>query len=241
AGNLQGVGINLNSTTGNVTAGNLTAAEQVGISAGQQIQTGTVNITRATTQPVNPLSAVILNAQNNISAIGINAPAASIVSRTPTNFTAGDLQGSSVDVNSGGNIAIGNTLSTGNINLNAVGNVTAGNLQGVGIDLTSRRGNVTTGNINATEVVEILAGRQIRTGAINVNPVVVDRTSGVNLNAQNDISIASINAPGGTVNIQTPGLVRVTGTFDQNGTPVSVSTVGGTQPGTVRSGGKSDE
>ncbi|MCC3439266.1 hypothetical protein [Microcoleus sp. PH2017_05_CCC_O_A] len=144
------------------------------------------------------------------------------------------MQGSSVDVNSGGNIAIGNTLSTGNINLNAVGNVTAGNLQGVGIDLTSRRGNVTTGNINATEVVEILAGRQIRTGAINVNPVVVDRTSGVNLNAQNDISIASINAPGGTVNIQTPGLVRVTGTFDQNGTPVSVSTVGGTQPGTVR-------
>ncbi|TAG46780.1 MAG: filamentous hemagglutinin, partial [Oscillatoriales cyanobacterium] len=109
AGNLQGVGINLNSTTGNVTAGNLTAAEQVGISAGQQIQTGTVNITRPTTQPVNPLSAVTLNAGNNISAIGINAPATRIVSRTPTNFTAGNLQGSAVDVNSGGNIAIGNT------------------------------------------------------------------------------------------------------------------------------------
>ncbi|MEG4323593.1 MULTISPECIES: filamentous hemagglutinin N-terminal domain-containing protein, partial [unclassified Microcoleus] len=234
AGNLQVVGINLNSTTGNVTAGNLTASDQVGISAGQQIKTGTVNINRPTTQPVNPLSAVTLNAQNNISVAGINAPDARIVSRTPTNFTAVNLQGSAVDVNSGGNIAIGNTLSTVNINLEAAENVTAGNLQGVGINLTSRRGNVTTGNINAAEVVNILAGRQIRTGAINVNPAVVDRTSGVNLNAQNDISIGSVNAPGGTVNIATPGLVRVTGTFDQNGTPVSISTVGGTQPGTVR-------
>ncbi len=233
AGNLQGVGINLNSTTGNVTAGNITASEKLLVSARQQIKTGTVNITRAPTGAVNPLSAVTLSAQNNISVAAIDAPAASIVARTLSNFTAGDLQGVSVDVNSGGNIAIGNTVSTGNVILQAAGNVTAGNLQGVAVDVNSRRGNVSTGNINAAEVVGILAGGQIRTEAINVNIFGRNRTSTVNINAPNDISIASVNAPGGTVNIGTPGLVRVTGTFDQNGTPVSISTLGGNQPGTV--------
>ena len=60
-----------------------------------------------------------------------------------------------------------------------------------------------------------------------------NRRSTVNLNAQNDISVGSIYAPGGNVDIATPGFVRVTGTFDQNGTGVSISTLGDTQAGTV--------
>jgi hypothetical protein len=40
-------------------------------------------------------------------------------------------------------------------------------------------------------------GKRNQNWTINVNAVVSDRTSTVNLNAQNDISIASINAPGG--------------------------------------------
>jgi CHAT domain-containing protein len=107
-------------------------------------------------------------------------------------------------------------------------------LRGVGVDITSSRGTVSTGNINAAESVGILAGNEIRIGRINVNAVGADRTSTVNLNAQNDISIGSINAPGGKVDIATPGLVRVTGTFDQNGTDVSISTLSDTQAGTVR-------
>ncbi|WP_293127428.1 CHAT domain-containing protein [Microcoleus sp. bin38.metabat.b11b12b14.051] len=234
AGNLQGVGINLNSNSGAVAAGNVTASEKLVISAAQQIQTGTVNITPAPAGAVNRLSAVTLNAQNNINVGAIEAPAASIVSRTPTNFTAGNLQGSAVDITSGGNIAIANALSTGNVSLQAGGNVTAGNLQGGTVNLTSRRGNVTAGNINAADIVGILAGGQIKTEAINVNVLGRALAPAVNINAQNDISIASINAPGAQVNIETPGLVRVTGTFDQNGTPVSISTLGGAQPGTVR-------
>ncbi|MEG3863025.1 two-partner secretion domain-containing protein, partial [Microcoleus sp. herbarium12] len=233
SGNLQGVGVNVASNSGTVAAGNVTASEKVTISAGQQIQTGIVNITPSPTGAVNPLSAVTLNAQNNISVAAIDAPAASIVSRTPTNFTAENLQGSAVDISSGGNIAIGNALSATNVSLQAGENVTAGNLQGVGVDLISSRGNVTTGNINAAEIVGILAGGQIRIEAINVNVLGSARNRAVNISAQNEISIASVNAPGAQVNIATPRLVRVTGTFDQNGTPVSISTLGGAQPGTV--------
>jgi hypothetical protein len=153
------------------------------------------------------------------------------------NVNSGELRGVGVDVTSNsGSINIGGNTdaTTGNVNLTASGNVNAQDLRGVGVDVTSSRGTVSTGNISASERVGILAGNEIAIGKINVNPVVrVDRTSTVNLNAQNDISVASIDAADGNVEIATPGLVRVTGTFDQNGTPVSISTLGDTQRGTV--------
>ncbi|TAG93464.1 MAG: CHAT domain-containing protein [Oscillatoriales cyanobacterium] len=131
-------------------------------------------------------------------------------------------------------IAVGNISSSGSVILSAPGNVVTTNINGGKINLQSKEGGVTAGNLNATQTVEILAGKQITVGNINVNPVLGDRTSSVNLNARNDISIASINAPGGTVTLTTPGFVRVTNTIlNQNGTPVSISTVGANQQGSV--------
>ncbi|WP_236504688.1 filamentous hemagglutinin N-terminal domain-containing protein, partial [Tychonema sp. BBK16] len=131
-------------------------------------------------------------------------------------------------------IAVGNISSSGSVILSAPGNVVSRDINGAKINLESKEGGVTAGNLTATQTVEVLAGKQITIGNINVNPVVRDRTSSVNLNARNDISVASINAPGGTVTLTTPGFVRVTNTFlNQNGTPVSISTVSRNQQGSV--------
>ena len=222
AGNLQGRAVDVTSSTGNITTANTSSTGNINLQAARNVNSGN-------------LQGVGVSVNSNSGSIQTtNATAARNVSLSASgDVNAGNLRGVTVDVNSStGNVIVADVEATENINLRAAQNVTAGNLQGVRVDLTSR-GNVSTGNINAAEVVGILAGGQIRTGAINVNVFGRNRTSTVNLNAQNDISIASVNAPGGRVEIATPGLVRVTGTFDQNGTPVSISTVGSTQPGSV--------
>ncbi|MEG4552937.1 filamentous hemagglutinin N-terminal domain-containing protein, partial [Microcoleus sp. N9_B2] len=262
AGNLQGAAVDVNSDGGNIAigntastgninlraAGNVNSANLQGVGVNINSSAGTIGVTSAAAT-----SNVNLTALGNITSgilqgsdVSVNSNAGSIQTANVTagngvnlrgsgDVNAGNLRGVAVDVGSNvGNVRIGDVNATGNINLEAAQNVNSGNLQGSVVDLVSSRGNVSTGNINASSIVDILAGGQIGTGAINVNLVVRDRAPAVNINAQNDISIVSVNAPGAQVDIATPGLVRVTGTFDQNGTPVSVSTLGRVQPGTVR-------
>ncbi|WP_341730411.1 CHAT domain-containing protein [Microcoleus sp. EPA2] len=168
-------------------------------------------------------------------AIGNSVTTGNINVAASGNVKSGILQGLRVNVKSdSGSIETANTTATLNVNLAAAGDVNAAILRGVAVDVNSSRGSVTTGNINATETVGVLAGRQITVGRIDVNSVGGDRTATVNLNARNDISVASINATGGTVAIGTPGFVRITNSFlNQNGTPVSISTVGANRPGSV--------
>ncbi|MEG4853262.1 filamentous hemagglutinin N-terminal domain-containing protein, partial [Microcoleus sp. B5-D4] len=222
--NLLGGAVEVNSDGGKIAIGNTTSLGNINVTALGDITSGNL---QGVGVNVNSNSGTIQTA--NTTATGnINLTASG-------NVSSGNLQGERVNVNStSGNLQMTNITATENITFRALDNVNTGNLQGVAVDVNSSRGSVSTGNINAAEIVSILAANEITIGRINVNPVVrVDRTSRVNLNAQNDISVASINAPGGNVEIATPGLVQVTGTFDQNGTPVSVSTLGDTQPGTV--------
>ncbi|MEG3911179.1 CHAT domain-containing protein [Microcoleus sp. w2-18aC4] len=222
--NLLGGSVDVNSDGGKIAIGNTTSLGNINVTASGDVTSGNLQGVEVN---VNSNSGTIQTA--NTTATGnINVTASG-------NVSSGNLQGERVNVNStSGNLQMTNITATENITFRALDNVNTGNLQGVAVDVNSSRGSVSTGNINAAEIVSILAANEIRIGQINVNPVVrADRTSTVNLNAQNDISVASINAPGGNVEIGTPGLVRVTGTFDQNGTPVSISTLGDTQPGTV--------
>ncbi|WP_445171034.1 CHAT domain-containing protein [Microcoleus sp.] len=229
SGNLLGTRVNVNSTSGSIDIVRATATEN------------TVDLTASGNVNSGALRGVGVNVTSNSGTINIggntNATTGNVNLTASGNVNSGELRGVGVDVTSNsGSINIGGNTdaTTGNVNLTASGNVNAQDLRGVGVDVTSSRGTVSTGNISASERVGIFAGNEIAIGQININPVVrVDRTSTVNINAQNDISVASINAPGGNVEIATPGLVRVTGTFDQNGTPVSISTLGDTQPGTV--------
>ncbi|MEG4963704.1 two-partner secretion domain-containing protein, partial [Microcoleus sp. K4-C2] len=226
AGSLLGGAVEIDSDLGNIAIGNTTSLGNINIIASENVNSGDLLGTRVN---VNSTSGII-----NIGSATATENTVNITGQLDVN--SGDLRGVGVNVNSNaGRINIGNTdATTGNVKLTGPLDVDSGDLRGVAVDVTSSRGTVSTGNINAAESVGILAGNEIAVGRINVNPVVrVDRTSTVNLNAQNDISIASIDAPGGKVEIATPGLVRVTGTFDQNGTPVSISTLGDTQPGTV--------
>ncbi|MBE9184160.1 CHAT domain-containing protein [Microcoleus sp. LEGE 07076] len=260
-GNLQGAAVDVNSDGGNIAIGNTASTGNINVrSAGnvnsENLRGVAVNInSRAGTIGVTSAAAtsnVNLTALGNINSgilqgsdVSVNSNAGSLqtanitaangVSLTASgDVNAGNLRGFAVDVNSRGNVRIGDVNAAGgNINLQAAQNVISGNLQGVIVDLVSSRGNVTTGNINASSIVDILAGGQIGTGEIDVNLSGRGRNPAVNINAQNDISIVSVYAPGAKVDIATPGLVRVTGTFDQNRT-VSVSTLGGAQPGTVR-------
>ncbi|MEG4035037.1 CHAT domain-containing protein [Microcoleus sp. S36b_A4] len=222
--NLLGGSVDVNSDGGKIAIGNTTSLGNINVTASGDVTSGNLQGVEVN---VNSNSGTIQTA--NTTATGnINVTASG-------NVSSGNLQGERVNVNStSGNLQMTNITATENITFRALDNVNTGNLQGVAVDVNSSRGSVSTGNINAAEIVSILAANEIRIGQINVNPVVrADRTSTVNLNAQNDISVASINAPGGNVEIGTPGLVRVTGTFGQNGTPVSISTLGDTQPGTV--------
>ena len=227
SGDLLGTRVNVNSTSGSIDTGSATATEN------------TVNLTAPLDVNSGDLRGVGVNVTTNSGRINIgntDATTGNANLTTSGNVNSGNLRGVGVNVTSNsGSINTGNTdATTGNVNLTAPLDVNSGDLRGVAVDVTSSSGTVSTGNINAAEIVEILAGNEIRVGQINVNPVVrADQVPRVTLNAQNDISVASINAPGGNVNIGTPGLVRVTGTFGQNGTPVSISTVGGAQPGTV--------
>ncbi|MEG4508186.1 filamentous hemagglutinin N-terminal domain-containing protein, partial [Microcoleus sp. F6_B4] len=228
AGSLQGGAVAVNSDGGNIAIGNTTSIGNINIIGSGNVSSGDLLGTRVN---VNSTSGNIDLGRPTATENTVNLTASG-------NVNSGDLRGVGVNVNSNsGSInIIGNTdATTGNVNLTASsGNVNARDLQGVAVDVTSTRGTVSTGNISAAESVGILAGNEIAIGRINVNPVVsADRTSTVNLNAQNNISVASIDAAGGNVEIATPGLVRVTGSFDRNGTPVSISTLGDTQPGTV--------
>ncbi|MEG4847017.1 filamentous hemagglutinin N-terminal domain-containing protein, partial [Microcoleus sp. F10-C6] len=226
AGSLLGGSVELKSDRGNIAIGNTTSLGNINIIGSGNVSLGDLLGTRVN---VNSTSGSIDIGRATATENTVNLTA-------PLDVNSGDLRGVGVNVNStSGRINIGNTgATTGNVNLTAPLDVNSGDLQGVAVDVTSSRGTVSTGNISAAESVGILAGNEIAIGRINVNPVVsADRTSTVNLNAQNDISVGSIDAPGGNVEIATPGLVRVTGTFDQNGTPISISTLGDTQPGTV--------
>ncbi|MEG3941021.1 CHAT domain-containing protein [Microcoleus sp. S36b_A3] len=259
-GNLQGAAVDVNSDGGNIaigntastgninvrSAGNVNSGDLRGLGVNINSRAGTIGVTSATAT-----SNVNFTALGNINSgilqgsdVSVNSNAGSIQTANVTaangvtltgsgDVNAGNLRGFAVDISSRGNVRIGDVNAGGNINLQAAQNVNSGNLQGVIVDLVSSRGNVSTGNINASSIVDILAGGQIGTGEIDVNLSGRGRNPAVNINAQNDISIVSVYAPGAKVDIATPGLVRVTGTFDQNRT-VSVSTLGGDQPGTVR-------
>ncbi|MEG5157016.1 CHAT domain-containing protein [Microcoleus sp. A2-C3] len=259
-GNLQGAAVDVNSDGGNIaigntvstgninvrSAGNVNSGDLRGLGVNINSSAGTIGVTSAAAT-----SNVNLTALGNINSgilqgsnVSVNSNAGSIQTANVTaangvtltgsgDVNAGNLRGFAVDVSSRGNVRIGDVNAGGNINLEAAQNVNSGNLQGVIVDLVSSRGNVSTGNISASSIVDILAGGQIGTGEIDVNLSGRGRNPAVNINAQNDISIVSVYAPGAKVDIATPGLVRVTGTFDQNRT-VSVSTLGGDQPGTVR-------
>ena len=226
---LRGGGVNANSNSG-----------AINIRGNTDATTGNVNLTAQLDVNSWDLRGVGVKVNSNSGGINIrgntDATTGNVNLTAPLDVNSWDLRGVGVKVNSNsGNInIIGNTdATTGNVNLTAPLDVNSGNLRGVGVDITSSRGTVSTGNINAAESVGILGGNEIRIGRINVNAVGSDSTSTVNLNAQNQISISSIDAPGGKVDIATPGLVRVTGTFDQNGAGFSISTFSGTQAGTV--------
>ncbi|NJS12842.1 MAG: filamentous hemagglutinin N-terminal domain-containing protein [Microcoleus sp. CSU_2_2] len=255
-GNLSAATVDATSSNGSVSTRDIATTGDVRILAGQLINTGIITVKPVATNPVNSIPTVNLDAQNKITVTSIDAGIGTIALRASSDLNAGILKGGAINVNSdGGNIVLsGTALSTGNLILKAAGNLNAGNLSAATVDATSGNGSVITRDIATTGDVRILAGQDITTGAISVKlPETVgtvaaqqilseeptDPVPTVNLDAENNITAEFINAPGGNVYITTPGLVQVTDTFNQNGTLVSISTVGGSQPGstTINHGG----
>ncbi|MEG4070122.1 filamentous hemagglutinin N-terminal domain-containing protein, partial [Microcoleus sp. Pol11C2] len=226
AQSLLGGSVDINSDRGNIAIGNTTSLGNINIIGSGNVNSGDLLGTKVN---VNSTSGIIETGRATATETTVNLTA-------PLDVNSGDLRGVGVNVTSNtGRIDIGNTdATTGNVTLRAPLDVNLGDLRGVEVDVTSSRGTVSTGNIDGSGIVRILAGNEIRIERINVNPMGLDRPPTVTLNAQNDISVASINAPGGNVNIETPNFVRVTDTFNnQNGTPVSISTVRGDRAGSV--------
>jgi filamentous hemagglutinin family protein len=243
---INGGTISLESTQGAViVGGRLISGSTINIQANNNI------VLTSDISPADINGSISLNTvRGNIVTRSIDTGTAGAIElRAFGDVNFGTLQGTQVDVTSNSgelgvlsdrNTIVPNTTpvnvtATENLTLAAPRDLTVGELRGATVSATSSNGTVATGAIATSGDVTIAAGQQISTAAIIVNPVVgVDRTPTVNLNARNDISVASINAPGGNVNIETPNFVRITNTFNnRNGTPVSISTVSGNQQGSV--------
>jgi CHAT domain-containing protein len=150
-------------------------------------------------------------------------------------------------INPGRDITLTSLL--GNINTSAgTLNSSSTNSSGGNITLKSNSGAMTTGNLNASGAINggnitLEALTQITAGQINTLGV-SGKGGNVTIDPFGDIQVGSINAQGGTqggtVDISTQKLFRVTDTFRAaNGELVSIATLGGHHGGdiTIRHGG----
>ncbi|MBW3587710.1 MAG: filamentous hemagglutinin, partial [Cyanobacteria bacterium 0813] len=161
------------------------------------------------------------------------------------NVNFGTLQGSNVDItsNSGAlgvltdaNTIVPNTTpvnitASENINLTAFRDLTVGNLTAATVNASSSNGSVNTGAIATSGDVRIVAGQEINTGAITVNPVAtnsvnsVNRIATVNLDAQTNINVESIEAGTGTIALRSSNDLKA---GSLQGGAVTVNSDGGT-------------
>ncbi|MEG4170927.1 MULTISPECIES: two-partner secretion domain-containing protein, partial [unclassified Microcoleus] len=203
-GNLNAATVNASSSNGSVNTGAIATTGDVRILAQQLINTGAITVNPATTNPVNRIPTVNLDAQTNINVVSIDAGTGTIALRASSDLQAGSLQGGVVAVNSdGGTIAIGNTTSLGNINVIASGNVSSGNLLGTRVNVNSNSGSIEIGSATATEnTVNLTGSGNVNSGDLRGVGVNVTSNSGsINIIGNTDATTGNVNLTGsGNVN-----------------------------------------
>ena len=195
---------------------------------------GTVRLTAA-----SDINTAQINTQGDINGGTINLTSNNgAINLTETISTLGNTNGGDVTLTASGNINTDNIVTAG-VGGNA-GDISIASTQGAinttnncnsSCALTSNSGNGTGGNISLN------AASSITTGSLYSDS---QQGSGgnVSLNAGADIQVSFIDTQGtvagGNVEITTPGLLRVIGTFsDRNNTTASISTSGIEAGGTI--------
>ncbi|MBE9124888.1 MULTISPECIES: CHAT domain-containing protein [unclassified Coleofasciculus] len=210
------------STANNLTTGNITTARgDINLTS----ETGTVN-----SDDLNSGGGKVeLRASSNLTTQTITSVGGDIQVTSQTGSV------NSGDLDSGG----------GKVGVSANTNLTLGNVTTAGgeINLTSQTGEVSTNNLNSSAAtggdITVNAAISIKTGAIDSSGTEGDGGN-VTLDPLNDISVASINAQGGSrgqggnVDITTQRFFQSTDSFsDRNGTEASISTAGGNGGGAI--------
>jgi filamentous hemagglutinin family protein len=216
-----------NIATRDINGGRISLESREGavIVGGRLISNSTINIQALNNIILtNDISRADINGSISLNTVGGNIETRSIDTgtsgaielRASGNVNFGNLQGSNVDiVSSSGelgvlsdpNIIVFNTApvnitASENIRLTASRDLTVGNLNAATVNASSSTGSVSTGAINTTGDVIILAQQLINTGIITVNPAAtnpVNRIPTVNLDAQTNINVVSIDAGTGTI------------------------------------------
>jgi hypothetical protein len=202
---INGGQVTLESGQDVVVGGRLTSSSTINIQARDNILL-TNDISRA---DVNGNVSLNSSGGNIVTGAIDTGNSGAIELRAFNNVNFGNLQGTKVDIasNSGAlgvlsdpNFIVPNTspvdiTATENISLTASRDLTVGTLKATTVNASSNTGSAIAGAIATTGDVRILARQLINTGAVTVNPVGVNRTPTVNMDAQTDISVTSINAP----------------------------------------------
>ncbi|MGE5658903.1 MAG: CHAT domain-containing protein [Actinomycetota bacterium] len=225
---------------GDITASTLeVTSQQNAIASGNIRVTGNATFTAADNLLTGNLQTAGLTATSRNGTVALRGVTASgtVTLQAAGNLTVGQIEAKNLSASSSkGEVNLEKLSATGPIALQAAGDLNIGNLTATSLEAVSNTGSVSTGTLNTQGNVTITAGQQITLGKVSATA----NNPAVTLQADNDITVESINAAGGTVVIATPRFFRATGTFtNPNGIATSLSTVGeaGGGPITIRHGG----
>jgi filamentous hemagglutinin family protein len=240
AGNIATGGVNTGGTNTQSNGGNILLGSQGGAVATGDLNTsgssgGTVSVTSRGDIATGGINTGGTGRQGNGGNTVLSSQNGSI---TAANLNTSGSKGGDVNVTAAGNVA------TGSVNTVGTGVQTSGG----NIAFSSQNGSITAANLNASGSsgggINLGAKTQITAGQINTSGS-AGSAGNVRVEAAGNLLLNSINAQasttGGTVNIKTPGLFRVTESFlASNGTTASISSAGSGSGGTItiQHGGK---
>jgi filamentous hemagglutinin family protein len=206
------------------TAGTLTSGGETGI----DLRANTIDLAAAV--QANGSGSVEAIAPNSLSVGDVTAGSNITLRSNDGTVSSGDLTSSrrsgQVDVTANGQIRIGNITAPGGVTLDSeTGGITAGAIDSSAgsVDVTAN-GQIRTGNITAPGGVTL----DSETGGITAGAIDSSAGSGgVNLDAENNIRVASISTGGGAIEARTNRLFLATGGISTPSGITSISTEGG--------------
>ncbi|MEO8892781.1 MAG: CHAT domain-containing protein, partial [Coleofasciculaceae cyanobacterium] len=241
----------------NTTGGNIQVENPFNLTGNAFLSTGTATGDIIFNNSINGKQNLNLAAGNGSvflrNTVGNDIPIGNLIIDSTNNLTATNTINATsiIQENGTGSINLKDLSTTGgNVELTTANNLVTGNINTTGgaIHLTSQQAAINSGNLFSKASIggeiQVKANISISTGIIDSSGF-IGNGGNVTLEPLNDIQVKYINTQGGNngsggnVNITTNRFFRATNSFYVNGTLTSISTVGGTNSGsiTIRHGG----
>ena len=211
--NTTGQTLQLTSTSGQITTGNLQSEAEINLQAAEAIETGNIRIS-----------------SNSVSNSALENPQVNLVSQQSNIIVRGNISTNQNSNLTGVNIRANGSIQTSNITSNQ------------DINLTSQQGEIVTGNLTSATTedagnITLQSGDRIKTGTLEARSY-QGNGGNIRLVSPNDIEVISINTEaaktGGNIEINTQRFFRATGTFTaKNQIEASLSAIGFDEGGNI--------